>query len=102
LTSGHFCFISWGLALSASERRSRLPQRCEETIKAFVDGVTAATVGAIARAAFVLGRRAIHDIPTAAITLVGFAVLWRFKRVPEPVLIAISGVIGIFIAGVQG
>src|SRR5438876_708642 len=31
-------------------------------IKAFVDGVTAAAVGAIAGAAFVLGRRAIYDI----------------------------------------
>ena len=37
------------------------------SIRAFVDGVTAAAVGAIAGAAFVLGRRAIHDIPTALI-----------------------------------
>ena len=33
-------------------------------IKAFVDGVTAAATGAIAGAAFVLGRRAIIDVPT--------------------------------------
>ena len=38
-------------------------------VKAFVDGVTAAATGAIAGAAFVLGRRAIFDVPTALICL---------------------------------
>ena len=34
------------------------------SVKAFVDGVTAAATGAIAGAAFVLGRRAMVDVPT--------------------------------------
>ena len=34
-------------------------------VKAFVGGVTAAAAGAIAGACFVLGRRAIFDVPTA-------------------------------------
>src|SRR5262249_29731234 len=38
-------------------------------VKGFVDGVTAAATGAIARAAIVLGRRAIIDLPTALIAL---------------------------------
>ena len=42
-------------------------------VKAFVDGVTAAATGAIAGAAFVLGRRAIVDVPTAAIALADLA-----------------------------
>lgn len=70
-------------------------------IKAFVDGVTAAAVGAIAGAAFVLGRRAIHDIPTALIAIAGFVVLWRFKKVPEPALIGLAGLLGILIVGLQ-
>src|SRR5438309_7338056 len=39
-------------------------------VKAFVAGVTSAAAGAIAGAAYVLGRRAIVDLPTAAICLV--------------------------------
>ena len=38
-------------------------------VKAFVAGVTAAAVGAITGAAFILGRRAIIDVPTAAIAV---------------------------------
>jgi chromate transporter len=63
-------------------------------VKAFVDGVTAAATGAIAGAAFVLGRRAIIDIPTALIALSTFALLSRVKRVPEPLVILGAGVIG--------
>src|SRR5207247_1286764 len=53
-------------------------------IKAFVSGVTAAATGAIAGAAFVLGRHAIVDLPTALIALVTLAVLLATKKVPEP------------------
>jgi chromate transporter len=72
------------------------------SIKAFVDGVTAAAVGAIAGAAFVLGRRAVHDIPTAIIAVLGFVLLSSFKNVPEPLLIGIAGLIGVLIVGIHG
>jgi chromate transporter len=65
--------------------------------KAFVDGVTAAAAGAIAGAAFVLGRRAIFDIPTAIIGLAALAALTRMKGVSEPVLILAAGVVGIVV-----
>lgn len=68
-------------------------------VKAFVDGVTAAAAGAIAGAAFVLGRRAIVDLPTIAIGALTLLVLIRVKRAPEPVLIAAAGVIGLVIKG---
>lgn len=68
-------------------------------IKAFVDGVTAATTGAIAGAVVVLGRRALLDGTTVAIALVSLLVLVRFKRVPEPLLIAAAGVLGILLGG---
>jgi chromate transporter len=64
-------------------------------IKAFVDGVTAAATGAIAGAVFVLGRRALVDGTTAAMALVTFLLLLRFRRIPEPLIIAASGVLGI-------
>ena len=66
-------------------------------LKAFVDGVTAAATGAIAGAAFVLGRRALVDATTVAIALGTLVVLVRIKRVPEPVLIAAAAVLGVLV-----
>jgi chromate transporter len=71
-------------------------------IKAFVDGVTAATTGAIAGAVFVLGRRALVDPTTVAIALVALLALVRLRRVPEPLLIAAAGVLGILLGGAPG
>lgn len=65
-------------------------------IRAFVQGVTAAATGAIAGAVVVLGRHSIHDYWTAGIALVTFLILMKWK-VPEPLIIAISGLIGIII-----
>jgi chromate transporter len=64
-------------------------------VKGFVDGVTAAATGAIAGAAIVLGRRAIIDVPTALIAVGTLAMLVYVKRVPEPLVIIIAGVIGL-------
>jgi len=61
---------------------------------AFVAGATAAASGAIAGAVIVLGQRAISDLPTAAIGLIGLVLLWRF-RVQEPVLVAGAGIAGL-------
>lgn len=66
-------------------------------IAAFVEGVTAAATGAIAGAAIVLGRRAITDVPTALIGGATFLVLWRARRVPEPLVILVSGVAGVLL-----
>ena len=65
------------------------------SVKAFVDGVTAAACGAICGAAIVLGRRAVFDIPTIAICVVALLLLMRFKKLPEPVLILGAGVVGL-------
>jgi len=63
-------------------------------VKAFVQGVTAAAVGAIAGAAVILSRRALVDVPTVLIALVTLAALLGFKKIPEPVLIIVAGVVG--------
>jgi chromate transporter len=65
-------------------------------LKAFVDGATAAATGAITGAVLLLSARAIIDLPTAVIGLISFAVLWRYK-VPEPVIVTISGVVGLIL-----
>jgi chromate transporter len=69
-------------------------------VKAFVDGVTAAAAGAIAGACVVLGRRAIHDGPTALIALVALGVIWRFKP-KEPFVIAAGAAVGLLIFWVR-
>jgi chromate transporter len=67
------------------------------TVRAFVDGVTAAATGAIAGAAIVLGRRAIFDVPTLLIFAVTLLVLTRVKGVSEPAIIVTAGIVGILI-----
>ena len=64
---------------------------------AFVDGVTAAAIGAIAGAVIVIGQRSITDLATAALALVTVAVLWRFKKLPEPVVVAVAAVAGLLL-----
>ena len=65
-------------------------------VKAFVQGVTAAAVGAIAGAAFILGKRSLVDVPTILIAVATFALL-TFKRLPEPLLILVAGVVGLLL-----
>jgi chromate transporter len=64
-------------------------------IVAFVDGVTAAAIGAISGAAIVIGQRSITDLPTAALALITVGVLWRFKKVPEPVVVVVAAMAGL-------
>jgi chromate transporter len=70
---------------------------------AFVDGVTAAAVGAIAGAVIVLGRRTLlvngwpPDIAKAAIFCVTLAVLLRFKKLPEPVVVLAAAFLGLIL-----
>jgi chromate transporter len=68
-----------------------------QSLKAFVDGVSAAATGAIAGAAFVLGRRALIDIPTVVIAITTLAVLLKFKKVQEPLLILAAAVVGLLL-----
>jgi chromate transporter len=71
-----------------------------QSLRAFVDGVTAAATGAIAGAAFVLGRRAIIDVPTVLIACVAFGLLTKFKKIQEPLLIVAAGILGCLLRGV--
>jgi chromate transporter len=72
-------------------------------IIAFVDGVTAAAVGAIAGACVVLGRRTIvtdgwnPDYPKIAILLITVGLLLRFKKLSEPIIVIGAAVAGLLL-----
>jgi chromate transporter len=63
-------------------------------LRAFVQGVTAAAVGAISGAVVVLARSAIHDLMTLLIALITFVLLMKSK-IPEPLIILGSAAIGL-------
>lgn len=65
-------------------------------IRSFVQGVTAAATGAIAGAVIVLGRHSIRDYWTAGIAAATFLLLLKWK-IPEPVVIAVAGLLGMAI-----
>jgi chromate transporter len=65
-------------------------------LKGFVKGATAAAAGAIAGATIVLGRGAIFDPATMAIAAGGLLLL--LLKVPEPVLVILTGAVGLLLA----
>lgn len=71
------------------------------SVAGFVPGVTAAACGAIAGAGFVLGRRAIVDLPTLAIGLVAFGLLTVLRKLPEPALILGAGLAGLVLKAIR-
>jgi chromate transporter len=66
-------------------------------VVAFVDGATAAAVGAIAGAAVVLARRSVADLPTLLIALASVVALTALKKLPEPVVVAAAAVLGLLV-----
>lgn len=66
-------------------------------VNAFVEGVTAAATGAIAGAVVVLGRRALVDAGSVALSLIALVVITTLRKVPEPIVIAVAGVVGMLV-----
>lgn len=66
-------------------------------IVAFVDGATAAAVGTIAGSVVVLGKRSVIDLPTLTIAVAAIFVLWKFKKLPEPIIVVAAAVLGLLI-----
>jgi chromate transporter len=65
------------------------------SIKAFVEGVTSAAIGAIIGAVIVLGKRQLTDSLSAILALSTILVLLRFKKVQEPLIIACAALLGL-------
>lgn len=72
-------------------------------IVAFVDGVTAAAVGAIAGACIVLGRRTVFtdgwspEYPKVVILLLTIGLLLKFKKLSEPIVVLGAAIIGLLL-----
>lgn len=68
-----------------------------KSIKAFVDGITAAVIGALVGAVIVIATRSIIDIPTALIAFASVLALIYVKKIQEPYIILVAAVIGLFL-----
>jgi chromate transporter len=72
-------------------------------IKAFVDGITAAAVGAIAGAVVVLGRRTIldeswqPDLTKCVLFACTLVVLSSPRKIPEPIVVLVAAILGLIL-----
>jgi chromate transporter len=71
-----------------------------KSVKAFVDGITAAVIGALAGSVIIIAARSIVDIPTLLIAIGAVLVLLYIKRVQEPQVILASAIIGVIIKSI--
>ena len=84
------CYLFTILPAPYFKKYGKLP-----AIVAFVDGVTAAAVGAITGSVVVIAKRSIVDAPAAVLALLAVAVLWRFKKLQEPVVVIAAALAGL-------
>jgi chromate transporter len=68
-----------------------------KSIKAFVDGITAAVVGALVGAVIVIATRSITDLFTAGFALASLLSLIYIKKIQEPYIIAAAAVLGLLL-----
>ncbi|MDP9265448.1 MAG: chromate efflux transporter [Chloroflexota bacterium] len=68
--------------------------RKRPAVQGFTKGATAAAAGAIVGAAGVIATQVLVNVPTVAIFLIAFLVLWRSKA-SEPLIVAASAAIGL-------
>jgi chromate transporter len=65
-------------------------------VMAFVQGVTAAAIGALIGSIWILGKKAIIDMPTLFIAVATLTLVTKTK-IPEPLVIVIAGLIGLIL-----
>lgn len=68
-----------------------------KSVKAFVDGITAAVVGALAGAVVIIGLKSIIDIPTGIIAALAILSLIYIRKIKEPYLILIAAILGFMV-----
>lgn len=71
-----------------------------KSVKAFVDGITAAVIGALVGSVVIIATRSIVDIPTAIIAICAVLLLVYTKKIQEPYIILAAAVIGLLIKGI--
>lgn len=68
-----------------------------QSIKAFVEGITAAVVGALVGAVFVIATKSITDIPAFLIAIGTILVLVYSRKIQEPSIILTAAIVGLLI-----
>lgn len=68
-----------------------------QSVQFFVEGITAAVIGALAGAVIVIATRSIVDIPTALIALASVLTLIYIKKIQEPYIILIAAMLGMIL-----
>ena len=86
------CYLFTVLPAPYFKRWGKLP-----AVKAIVDGITAAAIGAIAGAVIVLGKRQITDFISLGIAIATVLLLLRFKKLQEPFIIIVAALLGLAI-----
>lgn len=66
-------------------------------VKAFVEGITAAVIGALVGSVIVIAKRSVIDIPTALIAIASISALLYIKKIQEPYIILVAAFVGIII-----
>jgi chromate transporter len=84
------CYLFTVLPAPYFKRYGKLPG-----VKAFVDGITAAAVGAITGSVLVIAKRSLIDMPTIALAIATVLLLWRFKKLQEPVIVVAAALFGL-------
>jgi chromate transporter len=64
-------------------------------VLAFVDGITGAAIGAITGSVIVIAKRSVVDVPAAIIALATIMLLWRYKKLQEPVVVLGAALLGL-------
>lgn len=68
-----------------------------QSIKTFVEGITAAVIGALVGAVIVIALRSVTDIPTILIALASMTVLIFYKKIQEPYVVVAAAITGLLI-----
>jgi chromate transporter len=86
------CYLFTVLPAPYFKKYGKLP-----AVRAFVDGITAAAVGAITGSVLVIAKRSLIDMPTVALAVATVLLLWRFKKLQEPVIVVAAALFGLVV-----
>jgi chromate transporter len=86
------CYLFTVLPAPYFKKYGKLP-----AVKAFVDGITAAAVGAITGSVLVIAKRSLVDVPTVALAVATMLLLWRFKKLQEPFIVVAAALFGLVV-----
>jgi chromate transporter len=86
------CYLFTVLPAPYFKKYGKLP-----AVRAFVDGITAAAVGAITGSVLVIAKRSLIDMPTVALAVATVLLLWRFKKLQEPVIVVTAALFGLVV-----